>query len=65
MKMSGGSTRRVRPVSGLSVGAQAAAMANEKLLSVVVANDLDIDYGVMAAGNSGEKRTQTSFMHMS
>ena len=65
MKMSGGSTRRVRPVSGLSVGAQTAAMASEKLLSVVIANDLDIDYGVMAARNSGERRTQTSFMHMS
>ena len=55
----------MRPVSGLSVGAQTAAMASEKLLSVVIANDLDIDYGVMAARNSGERRTQTSFMHMS
>lgn len=28
-------------------------MASEKLLSAVVANDADIDYAVMAAGNSG------------
>lgn len=37
----------------------------KKLLSAVVTNNVGINYAVIAAGNSGERRTQTSFMHMS
>ena len=50
METSGGSTRRVKPVSGPSAGKQDAAMAAERMLVAVIENDAGIDHDVMAAG---------------